>query len=85
MYLSEMSLFDDEDATIRTLMVTQNTNRFQLDGTQRRVRHPPDRSEGGVDDVEFTAQASAIAAVGKRTLIIEPVKSANNETVSAVN
>jgi hypothetical protein len=29
MYLSEMSLFDDEDATIRTFMVTQNTNRFQ--------------------------------------------------------
>jgi hypothetical protein len=36
-------------------------------------------------NVEFTAQASAIAAVGKRTLIIEPVKSANNETVSAIN
>ncbi|HEX7166183.1 MAG TPA: hypothetical protein VF230_04295 [Acidimicrobiales bacterium] len=77
----ETTVFDDEDATIRTLQRTGNANGFNWLKLN---------TGSGIHTIEVKADlthaatdgADALAAVGKRTLIIEPVKAANDETIT---
>ena len=76
--------FEDEDATIETLRRSGAANGFNW----LRLN-----MGSGIHTItvkgEFTTSgegtASALAAVGKRTLIIEPVKAANDEAVTELN
>ena len=73
--------FDDEDATIRTLDKAGQANGFNWMALN---------VGSGIHTVEVratltttaTTNASALAAVGKRTLIIEPTHAANREEVT---
>jgi len=79
----ETTMFDDEDATIRTLNRAGAANGFNW----LRLN-----TGSGIHLIEVKADlvtdntdgASALAAVGKRTLIIEPVKTANDEEITAL-
>lgn len=82
MYQRDTELFDDEDATIRTYIETRAANAFNwvwLD------------TGNGVHTVEVlaslevdsSAEASAEAVVGNRTLVIEPTKMKNDESLSS--
>lgn len=80
----ETSMFDDEDATIRTLDTSGAANgfnwlRLNMGSGIHTITVKADLRTSASDT------ASALAAVGKRTLIIEPVKAANDEEVTAVN
>lgn len=81
MYERETTLFDDEDATIRTYMETRSANAFnwvQLNAGR------------GIHTVKLyatftpaeTETGRAQGVVGRRTMIIEPVKAKNDEQVS---
>lgn len=80
-YQRETSLFDDEDATIRTFLETRAANGFNW----LRLN-----TGSGIHLVElkaeFTTQstdsASALAAVGNRTLVVEPTKAAHDEEIT---
>lgn len=86
-YGRETSMFDDEDATIRSYLRTKASHAFNwitLDVGP------------GIHDIEVLASleaategdgpgavdSSAMAAIGNRTMIIESVKFANDETLS---
>lgn len=79
----ETTNFDDEEATIRTLTRDGAANGFnwlRLDagsGTHK-------IEVLGELTTDATSRAAAKAAVGKRTLIVEPVKAANDEQVTAL-
>jgi hypothetical protein len=77
----DTTLFDDEDATIRTLDRQGTANAFNwmaldVGSATHTITVKADLTTAATDT------ASALAAVGKRTLIVEPVKSANDETVT---
>lgn len=79
----ETTMFDDEDATIRTLHRAGSANGFQwlrlnMGSGIHTISVRADLETSNTDT------ASALAAVGKRTLIIEPVKAANDEAVTAL-
>ena len=73
--------FADQDAMIKTFLRTRNANGFNWMALN--VGH-------GVHTIEVkaqlttdaTARASATGVIGNRTLIVEPVKSANDEVVT---
>ena len=79
----ETTNFDDEDATIDTLDRVGTSNAFNW-----LALNPGN----GIHTIEVkadlttdaTGTASALAAVGKRTLVIEPTHAANDETVTEV-
>ena len=77
----ETSLFDDEDATIRTFQETRHATGFNwmaLDvGSHVHVVELKAEFTKG-----STGDASAKAAIGNRTLIIEPSRAANREDVT---
>lgn len=80
----ETTLFDDEDATIRTLQrdgQSAGFNWMALDvgSAIHTITVKADLTTGASPD------SSALAAIGKRTLIIEPVKSANDETITTIS
>jgi hypothetical protein len=82
-YQRETTLFDDEDATIRTFMETRQANGFNwmalnVGSATHKIEVKAELIATG------TEKASALAVVGKRTLIVEPVKSANNEAVTTL-
>ena len=85
MYMRETSMFDDEDATIKTFMATRNANGFNWMALNVGSATHLIEVKAELTTSTSAGQATAMAAVGKRTLIVEPVKSANNETVSTVN
>lgn len=76
--------FDDEDATIKTFLRTRQANAFNWISI-----NPSDLFDGNVHTVEVKAQLDAEvtgagmakAGIGKRTLVIEPVKLANDVTI----
>jgi hypothetical protein len=74
--------FDDADATIRTLNRAGAANAFQWLrlNTGNGVHTITVRAD--FITTNTTPTSEAIAAVGKRTLIIEPVKAANDEAVT---
>lgn len=79
----ETSMFDDEDATIRTLDRQGTANGFNwmalnVGSATHTIEVKADLTTSATDG------ASAKAAVGKRTLIVEPVKSANDEAVTVL-
>ena len=80
----QTTMFDDQDATIRTLNRAGAANGFQwlrLDAGSG-VHTITVRADFITSNTTETSEA--IAAVGKRTLIIEPVKAANDEAVTAL-
>lgn len=80
-YQRTTTMFDDEDATIQTFLETRTANAFNWLGLN--VGSGIHRVEiVGHFLTEATANAAAEAVVGNRTLIIEPVKAANDETVT---
>jgi hypothetical protein len=77
----ETTMFDDEDATIRTLDKAGQANGFNwmalnVGSGMHTVAVKADLT------TEATDTASALAAVGKRTLIIEPTHAAHREDVT---
>lgn len=84
MYQRMTSLFDDTDATIRTFIATRNANGFNWMALNVGSATHLIEVKAELTTTNVSTQASATAAVGKRTLIVEPVHSANNETVSAL-
>lgn len=77
----ETTLFDDEDATIRTLDRQGTANGFNWLALD--VGHGVHTIEVKADLVTNASEgASAMAAVGKRTLIVEPTHAANDEVVT---
>lgn len=72
---------DDEEDSIRTFMATRAANGFNWMALN--VGSATHKIEVKAElTTSQTARASAIAVIGNRTLIVEPTKSANNETVS---
>lgn len=74
---------DDEQDSIRTFMRTRSANGFNwmalnVGSATHKIAV---KAELFTDS---TASASAIAVVGNRTLIVEPVKAANDEAVTAL-
>ena len=77
------SMFDDANATIDTLNRSGAANAFQW--LRLNMGNGVHTITVKADLVtSATEGSSAMAAVGKRTLIIEPVKAANDETVTAL-
>lgn len=77
------SLFDDEDATIETLQRTGQANAFNwmalnVGSAVHTIEVKATLTHAATDN------ADALAAVGKRTLIVEPTKSANDEAVTSL-
>lgn len=75
------SLFDDDDATIETFQETRHAARFNwmaldVGPHEHVVELKAELTKGSTGD------ASAKAAVGNRTLIIEPSRAANREEVT---
>lgn len=81
LYERETTMFDDEDATIRTFMRTRAANAFNWVALD---------VGSGIHTVEVhallttntTDTASALGAVGNRTLLIEPTHMANDESTA---
>jgi hypothetical protein len=82
-YQRQTSLFDDEDATIRTFMETRQANGFNWMKLNAGSATHLIQVKATLETTS-TSMASAKAVVGKRTLIIEPTHSANNEAVSTL-
>jgi hypothetical protein len=81
LYQRTTSMFDDEDATIKTLASTRNANGFNWMALN--VGSATHKIEViGSLTTNASENAQALAAVQKRTLIVEPVKSANDEEVT---
>lgn len=77
------SLFDDEDATIKTLQRTGQANAFNWMALD--VGSAVHTIEVKAMFIKATdGDATALAAVGKRTLIVEPTKAANDEAVTTL-
>jgi hypothetical protein len=83
-YRRTTSLFDDEDATITTFLATKTAHAFNWMAFD---------VGSGVHLIEVKAtlthstdgDATAMAAVGKRTFIIEPTKAANDEVITEID
>jgi hypothetical protein len=74
---------DDDEDSIRTFMRTRNANGFNWMALN--VGSATHTIEVWAElTTDATARASALAVVGNRTLIVEPVKSANDEAVSEI-
>jgi hypothetical protein len=74
---------DDTQDSIRTFMRTRNANGFNWMALN--VGSATHTIEVWAElTTDATARSSALAVVGNRTLIVEPVKSANDEAVSEV-
>jgi hypothetical protein len=72
---------DDEQDSIRTFMRTRSANGFNWMALN--VGSATHLIEVKAElTTSSTARSSALAVVGNRTLIVEPVKSANDETVT---
>lgn len=83
LYQRQTTLFDDEDATIRTLQDTRNANGFNwMAQNVGAATHLIEVKASLTTNASDNAQA--LAAVGKRTLIVEPVKAANDEEITAI-
>ncbi len=81
-YQRETSLgSDDEEDSIRTFMETREANGFNWMALNVGSATHLIEVKAQLTTAE-TAKADAIAVVGNRTLIVEPVKSANDETVT---
>lgn len=72
---------DDEEDSIRTFMRTRSANGFNWMALN--VGSGTHKIEVKAElTTDSTARSSALAVVGNRTLIVEPVKSANDEVVT---
>lgn len=80
-YQRQTSMFDDEDATIKTFLATRSANAFNwLALNVGSGTHTVEVVGHFLTDA--SANAFAEAVVGNRTLVIEPVMAANNEEVT---
>jgi hypothetical protein len=72
---------DDDSDSVRTFLRTRNANGFNWMALN--VGSATHKIEVWAELVtDATARSSALAVVGNRTLIVEPVKSANDEAVT---
>lgn len=88
-YERETTLFDDEDATIRSFIETRSSHAFNWLALDELWLTSDDNihtievvAELQQDPAEGQDDATAEVVVGKRTLIIEPTKVANGEDVT---
>jgi hypothetical protein len=87
----ETSMFDDEDATIKTFESARQANAFNWFAFNVGTDAVYDKNGDNIIDIKVygqlvtnaTSNASAMAAVGQRSLIIEPTHAANDETSAA--
>jgi hypothetical protein len=83
LYQRTTTLFDDEDATIKTLQSTRNANGFNWMALNVGSATHLIQVKATLT-TNASQNAQAMAAVGKRTLIVEPTKAANDEDVTAL-
>jgi hypothetical protein len=87
----ETSMFDDEDATIKTYEAARTANAFNWFAFDVGTDALYDKNGDNVVKIDVfgqltttaTSNASALAAVGQRTLIVEPTKASNHETATS--
>jgi hypothetical protein len=79
-YERQTSGFDDQDATIKTFLETRNANAFNWMALNVGNGIHTVAVKGELTK-EQTDNAMAKAAVGNRTLLIEPTKAAHNESL----
>jgi hypothetical protein len=72
---------DDQNDAVRTFMNTRAANAFNWMALNVGAGVHTIKVKADLD-VDSTLRASALAVVGNRTLIVEPVKSANDEAVT---
>lgn len=86
-YERETTLFNDEDATIRTFMETRNANAFNWLELNAGSGVHTVRLFAQYSEAESTTAGAATASgvVGARTLIIEPVRAKNDEHVDELD
>lgn len=81
----ETTLFDDEDSTIRTFQATKQAAGFNWAalnvGPANVVHEIKVYGELSTTTTPGAGDASATAAIGRRTLIVEPVKAAKDEQI----
>lgn len=76
----ETLMFDDEDATIKSFLRTRSANAFSWGALNVGAAVHTIEVKGRLDNaVEGTGRAKA--AVGKRTLVVEPVHMSNDATI----
>jgi hypothetical protein len=78
----ETTNVDDEDATIRTLDEIGTSNAFNWLALNVGNGIHTLEVKADLQNTETTGDATAMAAVGKRTLIVEPTHAANREEVT---
>jgi hypothetical protein len=79
-YQRRTTLFEDEDATIETFFRTRQANGFNW--VKLNVGNGIHTIEvRGTLTHEATDDATAMAAIGNRTLVVQPTKAAHNETL----
>jgi len=81
----ETTNVDDEDATIRTLDEIGTSNAFNWLALNVGNGTHTIEVKADLSNDETTGDATAMAAVGKRTLIVEPTHAAHNEEVSTLS
>lgn len=81
-YKMETVNFDDDDAEIRQYLSTRTANSFNWIATNLGSAPSPHTiTVKGQIDSEVTGTGEAYAAIGKRTLVVEPVKLATDIVV----
>jgi hypothetical protein len=75
------SLFDDEDATIETFFRTKDAHGFNWQALDTGSATHTIQVLGRLTQ-QTSGDATAEVVIGDRTLIVEPVKSANDETIT---
>ncbi|MBW3619987.1 MAG: hypothetical protein KY461_07065 [Actinobacteria bacterium] len=84
-YERETTLFEDEEATIRTFMDTRTANAFNWVQLNAGKGIHTVRLYATYSDADTTDGGASTGVVGRRTMIIEPVKMKNDEHVQDVN
>ncbi|MGH7856760.1 MAG: hypothetical protein ACREQY_05465 [Candidatus Binatia bacterium] len=78
MYRRQTEMFDDEDATIRTFFSTKSAHGFNWTSFNVGSGVHDIRVKAALDE-EASQNATAEAVIGNRTLVVEPIKAANDE------
>ena len=81
-YHRDTTNFDDEDATIKTHLLTATANGFNWLALNVGNGTHVIEVKALLTETEPTNKSTADASVGKRTLLIEPTHAANDETVT---
>lgn len=83
-YQRTTTLFDDEDATIKTFMQTRSANGFNWMALDVGSAVHKIEVKAALTLSATTDKTKAAAVIGNRTLIVEPTKAANDEAVTEI-